>query len=137
MLMEVFVDVEEKLVGRHVVRFEDGDLFVLRIRGAILPGEMGALAREHDARLMARGRLLVLCDLREALPPDASARHELRDRPKNLPAHWIAYVGTPHRVGVVIDLIVRATSLLSSSNIVHRYFQDEPSARLWLADMRK
>jgi hypothetical protein len=123
-------------VGRHVVLFENDELLVLRMRGALLPGEMGAIARVHDARLLERGRLFVLVDVTAAEPPSYAARQELKERPKKLPPHWIAYVGIPREYSIVLDLIVRAASVLSSSKIVHRYFPDELAARAWLDEMR-
>lgn len=127
---------EQPSLGQHVVSFENDELLIIRIRGAFLPGEMKALAQLHDERLLERGRLFVLVDVHAAEPPSYAARQELKDRPKKLPPHWIAYVGMPREYAVILDLIVRAASVLSSSKIVHRYFQDEPSARAWLSEMQ-
>lgn len=123
-------------VGRHVVAFENDELLVIRARGAFLPGEMKAIARAHDARLLEQGRLFVLVDVGTAEPPSYASRQELKERPKKLPPHWIAYVGMPREYVIFLDLIVRAVSVLSSSKIVHRYFQDELTARAWLDEMR-
>lgn len=127
---------EQPSLGQHVVSFENDELLIIRIRGALVPGEMKAIARLHDDRLLERGRLFVLVDVQVAEPPSYASRQELKDRPKKLPPHWIAYVGMPREYAVFLDLIVRAVSVLSSSKIVHRYFQDEPSARAWLSEMQ-
>jgi len=128
---------QELDVGEHEVRFEAEDLLIMRIRGAILPGQMKKMADLHDQRLLKCGRLFVLCDVGRAEPPSYASRQELKDRPKKLPPHWIAYVGMPKEFATILDLIVRAVSVLSSSKIVHRYFQDEPTARAWLSEMMK
>lgn len=128
---------EEILLGEHELRFEGEELLIIRIRGALLPGQMKRVAEVLDARLLERGRLFVLCDVGRAEPPSYASRQEIKARPKKLPPHWVAYVGIPKEFGTIMDLMLRAASLLSSSKIVHRYFQDEPSARAWLRDMKE
>ncbi|TKD10119.1 STAS/SEC14 domain-containing protein [Polyangium fumosum] len=129
------MSVEETWVGRHYVRFEPGDLLVMEFHGPILPGEMAALARLTDERLLARGRLFVLCDISDAGGFSHGSRHELRDRPRKLPPHFVAYVGAPAPVRVVLDLVIRATSSLTGAKIAHRFFETQAKARAWLGEM--
>ncbi|MDI1444497.1 STAS/SEC14 domain-containing protein [Polyangium sp. 6x1] len=130
------MSVEETWVGRHYVRFEPEDLLVMEFHGPILPGEMRTLTRLTDERLLARGRLCILCDISDADGFSPGTRHELRDRSRNLPPHFVAYVGTPAPVRVVLDLIIRATISLTGAKIAHRFFETQAKARAWLEEMR-
>jgi hypothetical protein len=126
----------ETWVGQHVIRDEPGDLVVLELHGKILPGEMRALARVTDERLLARGQLFMLCDVTDADGMSPGSRHELRDRAKKLPPHFVAYVGAPLAIRVVLDLVIRATTSLTGAKIAHRFFESRAGARRWLDEMR-
>lgn len=128
---------EEVFIGKHELRFEAEDVLVMRLRGPLLPGQMKEIADAHDARLLQCGRLFVLCDIGKAEPPSFASRQELRERTTKLPMHWVAYVGIPKQFATILDLMVRAISVLTSSKIVHRYFLDEPTARRWLVEMKR
>lgn len=129
---------EQLQVGQHLLQFEGSDLLIIRIRGDVQPGQMGELARRHDERLLQLGRLFVLCDLTGATEaPSMQARRELKNRPKKLPPHWVAYVGLPRGFTVPLDLIIRAVANLTGSKIVHRYFSDETTALTWLREIRR
>lgn len=126
----------ETRIGKHVVRLEPGGVLVMEFRGKILPGEMRALAREADTRLLADGVRFVLCDIGEVTEFNQESRYELRDRPRKLPPHFVAYVGTPGPVRVVLDLIIRATGLITGAKIGHRFFDTQAAARAWFAELR-
>jgi hypothetical protein len=126
---------EEIRVGRHVLRFEEGEFMDLHVRGSFLPGELGTLTREFEARLVKKGRMFVFCRVSEHGLPSPASRQEIKHRSMKIPPHWIAFVGQSRELNVILDLILRARALLTRSIITHRYFQDEPSARAWLVDM--
>lgn len=126
----------EHHIGQHVCRFEEPDFLVIELKGPMLPGQASSLARVHDAALIAQGRLFVLCDLRAGCEWSPSARAELKNRPKNLPHHSVAYVGVAPAVRIVLDMVVRGVQLFAKTKLTHRFFDDEHAARVWLASER-
>jgi hypothetical protein len=128
---------EEIHIGNHVLRFEQEDLLLMEFHGDILPGEMGAIYRAHDARLLAIGRLFVLADVSGAKGMSNGSKHEARERPKPLPPHVVAVVGAPYTLRVVIDLLARATRLLTGGATTLRFFETMEQARAYLEECRR
>jgi len=128
---------EEIRIGKHVLRFEREDMLLMEFHGDILKGEMGAMYRLHDERLLAEGRIFVLADVREATGMASTAKHEARDRPKPLPPHVVAVVGAPYTLRVMIDLLARATKLLTGGATTLRFFDTMAEARVYLDECRR
>jgi hypothetical protein len=128
---------EDIRIGRHVLRFEQDDLLLMEFHGDILKGEMGAMYRLHDERLVEEGRLFVLADVRDAAGMASTAKHEARDRPKPLPPHVVAVVGAPYTLRVMIDLLARATRLLTGGATTLRFFGTMDEARAYLHECRR
>ena len=128
---------EEKTFGNHIVRFEEDDFMFLYLEGAVDAREMAAISDEHNQRLLARGRLFTLCVAGKGVRLSPEARHEVRNRPKNLPPYWLACVGAPFAARVVVDMLMRAVKLFTGTTATHRFFDGEAEARAWLCEMRR
>ncbi|MDI1483377.1 STAS/SEC14 domain-containing protein [Polyangium sp. y55x31] len=128
---------DELRIGRHVFRFEHEDLLLMEIHGDIERGEMAAMYRVHDERLLALGRLFVLADVRQAAGMSRMTKGEGLGRPKSLPPHVVAVVGAPFPVQVVIELFARATKLLTGGATTLRFFETIAEARAYLEECRR
>jgi hypothetical protein len=128
--------VEEKQAGQHFIRVEGDDFMTLEFHGLITAADMAAILQEYDARLLAQGRLFVLCNMSEAGDMMPEARATAKRRPKGLPWSYIAYVGASFGKRVVIDMLMRAIAVLSRVMTTHRFFDNEAEARAWLLEMR-
>jgi hypothetical protein len=128
---------EEIHIGKHVLSFEQDDLLLMEFHGDILKGEMGAIYRAHDERLLAVGRIFVLADVRDAAGMAHTAKHEARDRPKPLPPHVVAVVGAPYTLRIIIDLLARATRLLTGGATTLRFFGTIDEAWAYLHECRR
>jgi hypothetical protein len=128
--------VEEHRAGKHLIRVESDDFMTLEFHGPISASDTRAILRAHDQRLLAQGRLFLLCLVSENGGMTPEARAELKHRPKNLPASYIAYVGAPYAKRVILEMLLRATTVLTRAKTTHRFFEHEAEARNWLAAMR-
>ncbi|MDI1443414.1 hypothetical protein [Polyangium sp. 6x1] len=128
---------EEHHIGKHVLRFEQEDLLLMEFHGDVEPGEMAAMYRVHDARLLALGRIFVLADVRGAAGMARVAKGEGIGRPKPLPPHVVAVVGAPFSLQVVIELLARATTLLTGGATTLRFFRTMADARAYLDECRR
>jgi hypothetical protein len=128
--------VEEKRVGRHFIRVESDNFMTLEFNGAISQAETAAVVEAIDGRLLAQGRLFLLCFVANTGGMAPEARAELKRRPKNLPPSYIAYVGAPYAKRVILEMLLRATAALTRAKTTHRFFENEAAAREWLAAQR-
>ncbi|TKD01352.1 hypothetical protein [Polyangium fumosum] len=128
---------EDIHIGRHVLRFEQEDLLVMEFHGDLESGEMAAMWRVHDERLLALGRIFVLADVRHAAGMSRIAKGEGLGRPKSLPPHIAAVVGAPYSIQVVIELLARATKLLTGGVATLRFFGTMAEARAYLEECRR
>ncbi|MDI3289164.1 STAS/SEC14 domain-containing protein [Polyangium sp. 15x6] len=128
---------EEIHIGNHVLRFEQEDLLVMVFRGDVEDGEMSAIFRVHDERLLALGRIFVLADVRQATAMSRMAKGEGLGRPKPLPPHVVAVVGAPYSIRVLIELIARATKLLTGGATTLRFFETIAEARAYLEECQR
>ncbi|MDC3961516.1 STAS/SEC14 domain-containing protein [Polyangium jinanense] len=128
---------EEIRIGRHMLHFEQEDLLVMEFHGDVEDGEMSAIFRVHDERLLALGRIFVLADVRQATAMSRMAKGEGLGRPKPLPPHVVAVVGAPYSIRVLIELIARATKLLTGGATTLRFFETIAEARAYLEECRR
>jgi len=124
---------EEKRIGEHQLSL-GGDLLLLELGPYIGSGEIGAMAKEADETLLELGHLFVLCDVSRVSGASRHINAELRGRPKHLPAHFVVYVGAPFKLRVILDLIIRASRLLTGAQITHRFFDTREEGRAWLVE---
>jgi hypothetical protein len=127
----------ERHIGQHFVRVGDDDLMVMKYRGPVSVAEATELIGIHDEKLAADGDLYVLADLLELGTVTPEARHVAGARPKSLPGYCVAYVVVDFRMKLLMGVFLRAVSLLTPSKIVHRFFDEQESARAWLREMRE
>lgn len=127
----------ERHIGQHVLRVDDDDILVIDFQGPVTAAEMAEIVGLHDQKLVADGDLYVLSNLVRAGHPEPAARHVLGARPKGLPGYCVAYVVEDFRMKLLLGLLVRAANLLTTSTVVHRFFDGKDEARAWLSDMQE
>jgi hypothetical protein len=128
--------IEQERIGRHGVRFVSSDAVELELRGDLALDEAACILRELDARLVAQGRLFILCEVSQLGNLTVGARGHLRHRPKRRAPYVIAYVGAGFKMRVVVDLLDRAAKLLGQDRIYYCFFDRKEEARTWLAGIR-
>jgi hypothetical protein len=129
--------VVERRIGEHVLREEEDGILVITFRGDLSVAEMRAIVEEHDARLVRDGDLYVVSDLRLLGALERGARHVLGNRSKELPGYCSAYMAPHFKMRLVMDLLMKAVNLMMASKVLHRFFDREEDALVWLRETRE
>jgi hypothetical protein len=127
----------QRRIGEHDIRVDDDGIMTVVFRGPLGTHDMGELLKEHDGKLEADGDLYVISDLRAIASITPGARHALGTRSKTLPGYCVAYLVASFQVKLLLEVFLRAASLLMKAKVQHRFFDDETSARQWLVEMRR
>lgn len=132
-------DPKDPKIGRHMTSFEEPDLILMKLAGAISTEEGREITGRHV--LWGRDRKLVffLIDATELerIPPDV--RRMATDSLKEMPVRGMAVYGAPLKARVLIKLVLTALNLISSEADKNPtvFFEDEAQARTWLANRRR
>jgi len=131
-----FVSPVEKRFGRHSLRFEPPNLYVMTLVGDVTGVEMASifaepLRPEHDPSRC----LLLLVDVRRigAVHPTARKASHVATTPSV--TNYIAYVGAGLSLRVMSNMFLRGIQL--KKWIEHAFFPDEQSARTWLDERNR
>lgn len=126
---------EERLIGRHTIRFEPPWFVHLVARGHITPEEAVGIAefiREHGRE---SAFLMSLNDMRELGDISADARKAAGRALAGLPFRALAFIGG-FRQRLVIKMAMAAVQVFTSSfrGAEIGLFDAEAAAREWLAE---
>lgn len=127
---------EEKQVGRHVLRYEEPGIYVIEYSGDVSGEEAAALLSASPHEPVDGRHVFLLCDVTAVGAVHPSARRMPRDSHKFDKA-FLAYVGATFTLRVMSNMFLRALNMLKGPRWVHRYFDDQASARAWLLEMRR
>jgi hypothetical protein len=127
----------QRRIGEHEISVDDDGIMKLVFRGTLGTHDMMEILKEHDGKLQADGDLYVISDLRAIAAIQPGARHALGARSKTLPGYCVAYLVASFHVRLMLEVLLRAASLLMKAKVQHRFFDDETSARQWLVEMRR
>src|SRR5262245_30824350 len=119
---------EEKRIGLHTIRIENGDWIEFDLYGVIEAEDALALIRVRDEQALSRGRLFELIDMRGVTGMSAEARSVSRKRVPTLPPYWLAIIVKSSPIRVIMDLAFRAQKLLFNHTMTYRFFDDPDDA---------
>lgn len=123
------------VVGRHEGWQED-DLIGLRFHGPITGDDARTFLALFEALLQARGRCLLLGDMRDMTGFEASARHEVASWNRTHKLTGVAVYGGSFAVRALATLAMKAIKLFGRDPDEVLFASDEAEARRWLASRR-
>jgi hypothetical protein len=126
----------EEEIGKHRIRIEPPDLFVVTHDGDISFQEAAAIMHRLEAFTAGKDRVFLLLDVRRAgnMPPEA--RKGIVGTMGRLPVGGVAIFGATFSIRVAATLMAKAASLLHPSAPAASFFASEADARAWLDDRR-
>ena len=126
-------------LGTHFIRFDEPDIVVCRLKGAVTAADVqaGAAYMEKTAARIGRGifYLSIMTDLTHYSP--STAAKTFKEPPTYLRAS--AMCGASYHQRALFGAINRATRLLGLewSKLPVEMFADEASARAWIDELRR
>ena len=128
---------QSETVGNVTLSFEEPDVLHMTWRKSFGEREVDALLA-FTAALRARPdtRLVLYIDVREATGIDARSRKKIVELTKAKAFFASAIVGARVPIRVAVEAIVQAARTMSRTITPTRFFDDDESARTWLAEVR-
>lgn len=123
--------------GRHEVRFEEPDLVIIRIVGELLVSDLEVFYPVLQRRFEGRGPQLWLMDMAEAGPMGAEARRYSAGWVPRLRLGATAMVHAGFQQRIITTMLTHAYRLFGAMSSPMKFFDDEASARAWLASQRR
>ncbi|MDI1480010.1 STAS/SEC14 domain-containing protein [Polyangium sp. y55x31] len=124
-----------RIGSAHRVTFEPPDLVVLSLHGPIEPDEMVALYDLLEG--VAGGQpVMLLSDVSRSSGPTTQARKIAAKDPRAKLMGPMAMVGANFQVRVVVSMLETAARLMQGKTSPTEFFDDEETARAWLAEQR-
>ncbi|MDI3286742.1 STAS/SEC14 domain-containing protein [Polyangium sp. 15x6] len=124
-----------RIGSAHRVTFEPPDLVVVSWDGPIEADDMVAVFDVLEE--VSGGRqVLLLCDVSRTPGPTVQARHLAANDRRMMLMGPLAMVGTNFQVRVVVSMLETAARLVQGKTSPTAFFDDEASARAWLAAQR-
>jgi beta-phosphoglucomutase-like phosphatase (HAD superfamily) len=123
--------IREWHVGAHSIRFEPPNLVKLTWKGEVLIEHVDGMYGHLDA--IEASHYWMLSDISQSDVPRGPVRARLAQTQQSLRIGGIAVIVSSPYKRAVMDMLVRAVNLLTKTHVKTAFFDDENSARNWLA----
>lgn len=131
---------ERSSEGRHEARRIEEDAVELVVRGDVVPDDVDRLLKHERLIRAEHGYSLVLVDASAMGAMSPQARKQAADVMKSDPGYVgaLAIYGAPFLIRTLINLILRATALISKATAQPmEYFAKRADALAWLHTQRR
>jgi hypothetical protein len=123
-------------IGNHDIAFEEPDLFLVRVDGAVLVREVEAFCAEVRSLSRGRSRVLFLVDVSGIGEFGGPARRRLAEQMRPVPSRGVVFVGAGFSTRVVLQMVIHAVRLLTGRDNPSGYFDTDAEARAWIEATR-
>lgn len=123
--------------GRHEVRFEEPDIVHIRIVGELLVSDLEVLYPALQRYGEGLNRQLWLMDMAEAGTMSPESRRRSAEWVPRIRIGAAAMVHAGFEQRIITKMLTHVYRLLGVMNHPTRFFDDEASARAWLASQRR
>ena len=127
----------EEVIGRHRLRLEPPDLFIVINDASVSFEDAAALMERLEAFAKGKDCVLMLFDVTRASDIAPEARKLVVASLGKLPIAGVAMFGASFSVRVVSTLMTKAASLLYPSAPTACFFATEADARAWIGERRR
>lgn len=119
--------------------FIDGDLFVMELQGAVSLDEITELMAQQETLFALYDRVLTLSIARNVELPSADVRKFLAARGKRVEVDrlHVVIVTDSALLRTIIQLIARATAMISKAPLHNTFVGSEAEAWQWVEDQRR
>jgi len=127
-------------VGSHATWIEDPDLIVLRLAGDVSLEDAEAINRRHFELIEGREAIFMLVDMAGLRTDTPAGRKLTSEALTRMPLRGLAVCHAHLEARVMAKMIITGSELFKteeSGDFPVSFFEDEPSARAWIAERRQ
>ncbi len=126
-------------IGSHTTWFEEPDLIVLRLAGDVSREDAEEINRWHFELIEGREAIFMLVDMAGLGTDTPAGRKVTSEALTRMPLRGLAVCHAHLEARVMAKMIITGADLFKtdeSAEFPVSFFEDEPSARAWIAERR-